>query len=124
MAPGTAQARATPADRPHVLAVNPWIHDFAAYDMWARPLGLLYLAGVLRDVGCTPHLIDCADRHHPSLGKERPQDGRFGCGKYPSQIIDKPTAINWMPRRFRRYGIEPGSFADQLATLPKPNRVH
>ena len=28
---------------PQVLLVNPWIHDFAAYDFWAAPLGLLTL---------------------------------------------------------------------------------
>jgi hypothetical protein len=28
--------------------VNPWIYDFAAYDMWARPLGLLYIGSLLR----------------------------------------------------------------------------
>jgi hypothetical protein len=24
-----------PPDTPHILLVNPWIHDFAAYDFWA-----------------------------------------------------------------------------------------
>jgi len=32
---------------PLLLLINPWIYDFAAYDYFARPLGLLYLAGVL-----------------------------------------------------------------------------
>ena len=27
--------------RPRILLVNPWIHDFAAYDLWAKPLGLM-----------------------------------------------------------------------------------
>ena len=35
-------------DAPHILLVNPWIHDFAAYDFWAKPLGLLSLAAILR----------------------------------------------------------------------------
>ena len=33
-------------DAPHILLVNPWIHDFAAYDFWAKPLGLLVLAAL------------------------------------------------------------------------------
>ena len=33
-------------DVPHILLVNPWIHDFAAYDFWAKPLGLLTLAAL------------------------------------------------------------------------------
>ena len=36
---------------PHILLVNPWIHDFAAYDFWAKPLGLLVLAALLRQHG-------------------------------------------------------------------------
>jgi len=36
-------------DSPHILCVNPWIHDFAAYDFWAKPLGLLSIAGILRE---------------------------------------------------------------------------
>jgi len=26
-----------------ILLINPWVHDFAAYDFWLKPLGLLYL---------------------------------------------------------------------------------
>jgi hypothetical protein len=32
-----------------LILINPWIYDFAAYDLWSKPLGLLYLAGYLRD---------------------------------------------------------------------------
>ena len=35
-----------------ILLVNPWIYDFAAYDMWAKPLGLLYIGSLLRSYGC------------------------------------------------------------------------
>ena len=35
-------------DRPHgALLINPWIHDFAAYDFWAKPLGTVMLSGIL-----------------------------------------------------------------------------
>ena len=30
-----------------ILLVNPWITDFAAYDLWAKPLGLLYAGAFL-----------------------------------------------------------------------------
>ena len=30
------------------LLVNPWICDFAAYDLWLRPYGLLRVGAVLR----------------------------------------------------------------------------
>ena len=53
-------------DPPHILCVNPWIHDFAAFDFWARPLGLLALAAVLRDNGVRVSFLDCMNRFHPN----------------------------------------------------------
>jgi len=44
---------------PHVLLINPWITDFAAYNLWARPLGLLYIATLLRQAGFRLTFIDC-----------------------------------------------------------------
>ena len=31
-----------------ILLVNPPIYDFVAYDLWAKPLGLLYLSSILK----------------------------------------------------------------------------
>ena len=53
------------ADAPHILLVNPWIHDFAAYDVWAKPLGLLGLGAILRRHGCRVSYVDCLNRFHP-----------------------------------------------------------
>ena len=50
-----------------ILLINPWVYDFAAYDLWAKPLGLLYLAALLERNGWTIHYIDCLDIHHPAL---------------------------------------------------------
>lgn len=43
---------------PRLLLVNPWIHDFAAFDLWMRPLGFLELAAALRAQG---HAVDYID---------------------------------------------------------------
>ena len=50
---------------PHILLVNPWVHDFAAYDFWANPLGLLTLGGILREHGARISYLNCLDRFHP-----------------------------------------------------------
>ena len=34
---------------PELLLVNPWIYDFAAGHLWAKPRGLLYIAAVPRE---------------------------------------------------------------------------
>ncbi len=54
----------TSAGSPRILLVNPWIHDFAAYDFWATPLGLLTLGAMLRDHGARVSYVDCLDRFH------------------------------------------------------------
>ena len=33
---------------PRILLLNPWIEDFAAFDYWARPMGLLRFASWFR----------------------------------------------------------------------------
>jgi len=52
-------------DVPNILLVNPWICDFAAYDFWAKPIGILTLASILRRHGFSVYYIDCLDRFHP-----------------------------------------------------------
>jgi hypothetical protein len=47
------------------LFINPLIHDFAAYDLWVKPLGLLTIAAYLKKLGVSISLIDCLDRSHP-----------------------------------------------------------
>ena len=34
-----------------IILINPWIHDFSAYDLWLKPLGLLYIAAYLEKYG-------------------------------------------------------------------------
>ena len=34
--------------KPRILLVNPAIYDFAAYDFWLKPYGMLSVAGKLR----------------------------------------------------------------------------
>ncbi len=109
---------------PFILCVNPWIHDFAAYDFWAKPLGLLYLAGLLRASGCRVGYIDCLDRFHPEE-KHRPDDPswRWGRGPYRKTEIPKPEGLADVPRRYSRYGIEPEWFARDLKAAGRPELV-
>ena len=50
-------------DRPSVLLINPPLWDFSAFDLWAKPLGLLYLAATLRANGYRIHWLDALDSH-------------------------------------------------------------
>ncbi len=112
------------AKAPFILLVNPWITDFAAYDLWAKPLGLLYLASLLREGGCGVALVDCLDRSDPLTLQEEsvlaPIHRRFGTGKFARMVISKPVIFSEVPRHYYRYGIHPKSLLAQLQSLPTP----
>ncbi|MBN1766100.1 MAG: radical SAM protein [Sedimentisphaerales bacterium] len=100
-----------------VLLINPPIYDFAAYDFFNKPLGLLYLASFLRQHGYEVRLIDCLDRKHPEMLTRYPP-GRAkanGSGKYFTRIIDKPACLAHVPRYYHRYGMPVELVAELLA---------
>lgn len=110
------------ADGPHILLVNPWVHDFAAYDVWAKPMGLLRLASILRDHGCTVAYIDCLDRFHPKTFT-RPHKFRNGRGPYLKTQIAPPPGLEDIPRAYSRYGIMPEWLDEDLARQKRPDLI-
>lgn len=113
-------------NRSDVLLINPWIYDFAAYNLWIRPLGLLYLASHLRKHGFRLWLIDCLDLDlhlpiHPGVGT--PLRRIYGDGKFLKENISPPTALREIPRRFSRYGITPETFTRCLSGIPEPRGI-
>ncbi|MBM4302422.1 MAG: radical SAM protein [Deltaproteobacteria bacterium] len=101
---------------PPLLLINPWIYDFAAYDFFARPLGLLYLAGLLKAQGYAVNFLDC-------LGAPHARPGLFGAGRYPKEIISPPPALAGITRRYGRYGISEAAFQERLARVPTPAAI-
>ena len=90
-----------------VLLVNPWIYDFSAFDLWLKPLGLLYIASFLEAKGYEVILLDCLDRFHPLLvtHKTKQRDKFYGTGKYLAENITKPEPIKDIPLIYKRFGI-------------------
>jgi hypothetical protein len=109
-------------DTPHILLVNPWIHDFAAYDFWAKPLGLLTLASILRRHGFNITYLDCLDRFHAKAPQTDPY-ARHGRGPYLKTKIPKPGGLEDIPRNFSRYGIKEKWFREDLLCIQKPDLV-
>ncbi|MBW2060759.1 MAG: B12-binding domain-containing radical SAM protein [Deltaproteobacteria bacterium] len=109
---------------PRILLVNPWIYDFAAFDLWARPLGLLYLGAVLKKAGYDVRLVDCMDRLHPKACGLGARPGRFpGTGHWPREIVPTPAVLQEVPRRFARYGLPETAFLQALAAGPRPDLI-
>ena len=111
-----------PADRPHILLINPWVHDFAAYDFWAKPMGLLLIASLLRDHGISVSYMDCLDRFHPNAPKANPA-ARHGRGPYLKTRLPKPIGLEDVPRYFSRYGIKPQWFETDLRRQRPPDLI-
>ena len=103
-------------DIPHILLINPWIHDFAAYDFWAKPLGLLSLAALLKQHGFMVTYIDCLDRFHPRSCRSNPFS-RNGRGPYLKTQISKPAGLEHIPRNYCQYGIQEQWLREDLQTL-------
>ena len=108
-----------------ILLINPWIYDFAAFDLWAKPLGLLYIAALLRQRGHEIEYIDCLDIHHPTMVREKglPKRRQYHQGHFLKENVDKPPALARIPRKYSRYGISEQAFTEQLETLSEPEVV-
>lgn len=111
----------------NILLINPWIYDFAAFDMWSRPLGLLYIGGLLKANGYSISLINCLDRYNPELLKyqnlDKPKNNEYGCGKFHKEIIETPSVLQNVPRKYGRYGLPMHLFRKELANVEKPDVI-
>jgi len=102
-----------------VLLINPWITDFAAYNLWAEPLGLFYVAAVLKMAGARLSCIDCVfstEEHNP-----RPREN--GCSKYRRMAMKTPSCLEWVERDFARYGMSEEEFQRLLSQQSRPDVV-
>ena len=103
----------------HALLINPWITDFAAYNLWAEPLGLLYTASTLRAAGARISYVDCLF----SDVEENPPPKENGCSKYIRRIMEKPDCLHFVDREYARYGITDEEFRNTLSGIDCPDVV-
>jgi len=112
---------------PNILLINPWIYDFAAHDLWSKPLGLLMLGGFLRAHGYQLRVLDCLDIYDPRLQEVegmKPATRRgFGTGKFYRTKVSKPAALEQFERPYYRFGITAEIFQERLLDGPKPDVV-
>jgi pyruvate-formate lyase-activating enzyme len=89
-----------------IALINPPIYDFAAYDFWLKPYGLLSVGGMLRGRAemALFDFLAC-----------RTKTDSFGRGPFPHVRIPKPAAIADIPRHFYRFGRDQRDFQQFLA---------
>jgi hypothetical protein len=103
-------------DKPSILLINPPIYDFAAFDFWLKPLGMLTAAGKIADA-TDFQLFDFLDRNHQFYA-DKPQfkSDPWGRGRFFSTVIPKPDVLKQIPRYYRRFGLPAEIFIDFLKT--------
>ena len=124
--PSNALGSASPVARPSLVLVNPWIYDFAAYDLWAKPLGLLHLAALLRQSGYRIRFLDCLDVHHPgldALNGKRPARRPYGTGKFWRERTSRPAPLKEIRRSYSRYGIPTQLLREDLRKIQAPGAI-
>lgn len=98
------------------LLVNPYIYDFAAYNFWSAPIGLLYIGSVLRKNGFDVNLIDCLE----VVDEKRKPDGR---APFIKKRAEKPYQVKNVKKHFKRYGISHEEFIKRFYNIEKPDIV-
>lgn len=106
----------------NILLINPPIYDFSAYDLWAKPLGLLYLSALLKAGGANTLLFDYMDRYSDFVSNT--ESLRYGCGHYIKKEITKPDIIKNIKRKYFRFGISKESADRYFKTVNcKPDLI-
>jgi hypothetical protein len=105
--------------KPKILLVNPAIYDFAAFDFWLKPYGLLTVAGFLRGKADFT-LFDYLDRQNDFMrGKLELKSDEWGRGRFYAEKAAVPDCLKRIPRYYQRFGLPRQFFREMLAaTVP------
>ncbi len=100
-------------DSPKALLVQPPVYDYALYDLFLKPYGLLRIGKWLADSGWDVVFVNGLDYEDPAsaaiLGapKRKPD----GTGKFFRKVVPAPSSVAGVRERpFARYGMIPESF--------------
>lgn len=95
--------------RPLAVLVQPPVYDFALFDLYLKPLGLLRIGRWLEERGWDVRFVDALDYRDSAstaaLGK--PKRHTDGTGKFHRQRAVYPQSLPPIGRTYARYGILP-----------------
>ena len=105
--------------KPVALLINPPVYDFALFDLFHKPLGLLKIGRWLSDAGYRVNFVDGLDytdeASSRTLGK--PRRRRNGTGKFHRQSASFPSSHVGIQRRFSRYGMLSDSLEERISQI-------
>jgi radical SAM superfamily enzyme YgiQ (UPF0313 family) len=94
--------------QPKALLIYPPVYDFALYDLYFKPYGLLKIAQWLGQYGWNVDVVNALSYTDAEMVRrygpvKRKSDGT---GKFFKQRVDTPVPLAGTPQRFSRYGID------------------
>jgi radical SAM superfamily enzyme YgiQ (UPF0313 family) len=109
---------------PTALLIQPPVYDFALYDLFFKPYGLLRIGRWLETSGWQVRYLNALDYRDPATNAVlgAPRRNPDGTGKFPKREAVKPRALRDVPRRYSRYGILPQEMERRIA-LVQPDLV-
>ena len=104
-------------ERPRALLVVPPVYDFAFYDLFTAPFGLVRIGRWLAGAGYDVRLVDALriDDEHSRELRGAPRRRPDGTGKAFRTRIEWPAGPLPVDRSFARYGIVAESFRARIA---------
>ncbi len=106
------------------LIVNPPVYDFTLYDFWLKPYGAQRVYAFLKkSPDIQVDFFDFLDRystHVNSYGYKYRDE--FGRGKFIGEEVEKPQVLEFVKRKYKRFGIPLSVFIEKLKEL-KPEYV-
>ena len=99
-----------------ILGINPPVHDFSFFDLWSKPVGLLYLLEKMKHNNNDIALLDCI--HEGAIAQKT-----FGREKIYSEEIEKPAVYSGIKRRYHRFGLSKHSIVEKLLAIEKPEII-
>ncbi|MFP4384414.1 MAG: B12-binding domain-containing radical SAM protein [Spirochaetia bacterium] len=106
-------------EKPKALLIIPPVYDFALYDHYLKPYGILRIAAWLKGT-YDIRVVNCLDYRDPETGRVIPGTVRKqdGTGKFPREPIPLPRVISESGkdpgRNFARYGLSREVFRREL----------
>ena len=112
-------------ENPRVLLISPPVYDFALFDLFLKPYGLLRLGRWLKDSGWEVDFIDALSwKDSVSLEKlKKPVRRRNGTGKFFRQAVKNPEKFSTAGRAYSRYGITAESLEKKISSVKKPDII-
>lgn len=92
---------------PRVVLLNPPVYDFAFYDLYVKPYGLMRIGRWLADAGYDVRVLNVLDYDDPEACEQlgTPRRKADGTGKLHRRAAEYPQALPSIGRGYYRYGI-------------------